>query len=72
MSPPIVQKTPAWKAAGVAAVLALNADVNVRNVDVGAVQRVLRAQGADPGDQTGANPDVPELARTDALAGVTA
>jgi hypothetical protein len=60
------------EAAGVAAVLALNADVSVRNVDVGAVQRVLRAQGADPGDQTGANPDVPELARTETTAGVAA
>ena len=51
------------EAAGVAAALALNAGVTVRNVDVGAVQKALRAQGADPGDQTGRNPDVPELAR---------
>ena len=42
------------EAAGVAAALALDAGVSVRNVDVGAVQRVLRAQGADPGDQSGA------------------
>ena len=60
------------EAAGVAAVLALDAGVSVRNVDVGAVQRVLRSQGADPGDQTGANPDVPSLARAEAEAGVTA
>jgi len=60
------------EAAGVAAVLALDAGVSVRKVDVGAVQRVLRSQGADPGDQTGANPDVPPLARVDAEAGVAA
>ena len=50
----------------------LVADLIPSQISAGAVQRVLRAQGADPGDQTGANPDVPELARTDALAGVTA
>lgn len=52
------------EAAGVAAALALNAGVSVRNVDVRAVQKALRAQGADPGDQTGKNPDVPELAQS--------
>lgn len=52
------------EATGVAAALALDAGVSVRNVDVGKLQRVLRAQGADPGDQTGRNPDVPELARS--------
>ena len=51
------------EAAGVAAALALNAGVTVRNVDVGAVQKTLRAQGADPGDREGRNADVPELAR---------
>ncbi len=50
------------EAAGVAAALALNAGVTVRNVDVGAVQKTLRAQGADPGDREGRNADVPELA----------
>ena len=60
------------EAAGVAAVLALDAGVSVRKVDVGAVQRVLRSQGADPGDQSGANPDVPVLARAEAEAGVAA
>jgi hypothetical protein len=40
--------------------------VTVRNVDVAAVQRTLRAQGADPGDQTGRNADVPALAATQA------
>jgi hypothetical protein len=39
------------QAAGVAAALALEADVAVRAVDVAAVQRRLRAQGADPGDE---------------------
>ena len=51
------------EAAGVAAALALDAGVTVRNVDVGAVQRRLREQGADPGDQQGRNADVPEIAR---------
>jgi hypothetical protein len=50
------------EAAGVAAALALNAGVTVRDVDVAAVQRTLRAQGADPGDQHGRNADIPELA----------
>ncbi len=50
------------EAAGVAAALALNAGVSVRNVDVRAVQKSLRAQGADPGDQTGRNADIPALA----------
>jgi hypothetical protein len=51
------------EAAGVAAALALDAGVTVREVDVKAVQRTLRTQGADPGDQTGPNVDMPELAR---------
>ena len=34
----------------------------VRDVDVAAVQRTLRAQGADPGDQSGPNADVPAIA----------
>jgi hypothetical protein len=50
------------EAAGVAAALALDAGVPVRNVDVAAVQRTLRAQGADPGDGQGPNADVPPLA----------
>jgi hypothetical protein len=60
------------EAAGVAAVLALDAGVKVRDVDVGAVQRTLRAQGADPGDRQGSNPDVPALARAEVAAGVAA
>ncbi len=51
------------EAAGVAAAQALNAGVSVRHVDVGTVQKALRAQGADPGDRTGRNTDMPELAR---------
>ncbi|MDB5818492.1 MAG: FAD-dependent oxidoreductase [Rhizobacter sp.] len=50
------------EAAGVSAALALNANVQVRDVDVAAVQRTLRAQGADPGDQPGPNADIPLLA----------
>lgn len=43
------------EAVGVAAAQALSADVVVRDVDVTAVQKQLRAQGADPGDQPAAN-----------------
>jgi len=50
------------EAAGVAAALALDAGVAVRHVDVRAVQRTLRAQGADPGDRAGPNSDVPTIA----------
>ena len=52
------------EAAGVAAALALDAGVTVRQVDVPRLQRTLRAQGADPGDQSGPNADVPALARS--------
>lgn len=51
------------EAAGVAAALAVDAGVTVRDVDVAQVQRTLRAQGADPGDREGRNPDVPAIAR---------
>lgn len=50
------------EAAGTAAALALNAGVTARDIDVRALQKTLRAQGADPGDQTGPNADVPALA----------
>jgi len=50
------------EAVGVAAALALNSSVSVRNVDVAALQRLLRQQGADPGDQAGKNSDIPSLA----------
>ena len=41
------------EAAGTAAALALNAGVTARDIDVRVLQKTLRAQGADPGDQTG-------------------
>jgi hypothetical protein len=39
------------EAAGIAAVMALDTGVPVRAVDVAALQRKLRVQGADPGDE---------------------
>jgi len=50
------------EAAGVAAAMALDAGVSVRDVDVKRLQAKLRAQGADPGDQSGPNADVPAIA----------
>ena len=50
------------EAAGVAAAIALDAGVTVRSVDVKQLQAKLRAQGADPGDQSGPNADVPAIA----------
>ena len=50
------------EAAGVAAALALDAGVTVRKLDVARLQKTLRAQGADPGEQSGRNADVPALA----------
>jgi hypothetical protein len=50
------------EAAGVAAAMALDAGVPVRDVDVKRLQAKLRAQGADPGDQSGPNSDVPAIA----------
>jgi len=52
------------EATGTAAALALNAGVSVREVDVSKLQKTLRAQGADPGDQKGPNADVPAIARS--------
>lgn len=43
------------EAAGVAAALALEAGVDVANVDIAALQAKLRAQGADPGDRPAPN-----------------
>ena len=50
------------EAAGIAAALALNGGTTVRAVDVRAIQRQMRAQGADPGDRPAANALVPEVA----------
>jgi len=52
------------EAAGTAAALALAAGVPVRDVDIAKLQRTLRAQGADPGDQQDPNADVPAIARS--------
>jgi hypothetical protein len=43
------------EAAGIAAAQALNAGTTVRKTDVAAIQRQMRAQGADPGDIPSAN-----------------
>ncbi len=53
------------EAAGMAAAMALDSGVRVRDIDVQLLQRKLRAQGADPGDQPDPNPDVPSIARHD-------
>jgi hypothetical protein len=46
------------EATGVAAALALESGVTVDRVDVAELQRRLRAQGADPGDQPAANASI--------------
>jgi hypothetical protein len=43
------------EAAGVAAAVALNAGTTVRNADVAAIRKQMRAQGADPGDVPSSN-----------------
>jgi hypothetical protein len=43
------------EAAGIAAALALDASVSLADVDVGALQKRLRARGADPGDVPAVN-----------------
>lgn len=50
------------EAAGTAAAMALSAGVLARHVDVPALQRTLRAQGADPGDRPSVGARVAELA----------
>ncbi|MEM7443762.1 MAG: FAD-dependent oxidoreductase [Pseudomonadota bacterium] len=47
------------EAAGVAAALALQGNVSLRDVDPRAIQRQMRKQGADPGDVPSANANVP-------------
>ncbi|MCW3476081.1 FAD-dependent oxidoreductase [Limobrevibacterium gyesilva] len=49
------------EAAGLAAAMALQAGVSVKQVDVAALQKRLRDQGADPGDRPSANARVAEL-----------
>jgi hypothetical protein len=43
------------EAAGLAAALALEAEVDIAEIDVGVLQKRLRAVGADPGDRPAAN-----------------
>ena len=50
------------EAVGIAAAQALDSDTLVRSVDVRGIQRQMRAQGADPGDQPAANARVAEYA----------
>ena len=50
------------EAAGIAAAQALDGGVLVRDVDVRGIQRQMRAQGADPGDQPADNAFVTEAA----------
>jgi len=50
------------EAAGVAATVALNAGTTVRKADIAAIQRQMRAQGADPGDVPSTNATVQEAA----------
>lgn len=49
------------EAAGVAVALALNGGVALRDVDARAIQKQMRAQGADPGDVPSANARVEEV-----------
>jgi hypothetical protein len=51
--------------AGIAASLALQGDERIRDVDYRAIQKAMRAQGADPGDIPSANASgVDDLAET--------
>lgn len=50
------------EAAGIAATVALNAGVSVRNADIAKIQKQMRAQGADPGDVPSANATLLEAA----------
>ena len=49
------------QAAGIAAGLAVDAGVTVREVDAGLIQKGMRKQGADPGDVPAANATAAEL-----------
>lgn len=50
------------EATGVAAALALNGNINVRDVDPLAIQKQMRAQGADPGDIPSDNAGLSDMA----------
>ncbi|MBW8637770.1 FAD-dependent oxidoreductase [Hoeflea sp. WL0058] len=50
------------EAAGVAATVALNAGTSVRKADIRAIQKQMRAQGADPGDAPSTNASLQEAA----------
>jgi DNA-binding protein YbaB len=50
------------EASGVAVSLALQGDCALRDVDVQAIQKQMRAQGADPGDVPSANALIAEEA----------
>ena len=50
------------EAVGVAATVALNAGTTVRRADIAAIQKQMRAQGADPGDVPSQNATILEAA----------
>ena len=50
------------EAAGIAAAQALDGGIRVRDVDVHTIQKQMRAQGADPGDQPAGNALITEAA----------
>ena len=50
------------EAAGIAATLALSAGTTVREVDARQIQKLVRAQGGDPGDVPSANATMLEKA----------
>lgn len=50
------------EAVGIAATLALNTGGRVRDIDIGALRRQMRAQGADPGDRPAENAWIMEAA----------
>ena len=53
--PQVRRRLPSAPRRAVAATVALNAGVAVRRADVKAIQKQLRAQGADPGDTPSGN-----------------
>jgi len=49
------------QAAGIAAAIAVDQGITVRDVDAGLIQARMREQGADPGDQPAPNATLPEM-----------